>query len=99
MEPRRLHIHYMEIRFSQRTSVKLFSPVVANLGKYLIWRSGCQFRPQRWGYKAYPISIGNHGKATSHARPYFLMIRLARAVGKYPYKSEMHLERHSPERR
>ncbi len=83
----------MENHFTTRASVKLFSPVVANLGKYLIWRSSRQFRLQGWGDKAYPISIGNHGKGTSHARLCFLMIRLARAVGRYPYKNEMRSER------
>ena len=97
----------MEICFSQRTKVKLFYPVVANLGEYLIWCSGHQFHLQgwdklcflpssqlanRWGDKAYPILVGNVGKGTEHPRPCLLMIWLTCVVGRYPYKGEMRSE-------
>ena len=106
MEPRGLHIHYMEICFSQRTSVKLFSPRGYQPGECLIWRSGHQFHLQewdrlcflpssqlanRWGGRAYPILGEKVGKGTEHPRPCFLMIWLAYAIGRYPYKGEMHL--------
>lgn len=106
----------MEIHCSLEHWSSYYLLVVTNLGEYLIWRSGYQFRPLRFDLPERAEASVLHStlfqplnktkgfrppldKTLEWGRLSVLIIRLAGAVGRYPYKNEMRSERNPLEGR